>query len=344
MIPIAKLKESRYQTRDAAFSDKDDLENLASSIRSAGLLQLPIVRRDADDLECFEIISGHRRVHAVSKFLGWEEVKCAVYEGLDELEAFRLGLTENIQRANLSPYEEGVAYLLCKNLFGFSDEELAHQLNKSRQTITSKRELAVAANKYLNYLDGSTSNRFLRNFAVGHQEILRKLKDPQKIAYALKMVSRGASVRNIQRFVELFATEEESNDRPAEQYDRPIAKMHTETYAAKILLKKLHRLKEEIPKRLEPTLIELEEMIGTFVSDYEIFHETIESALTTTSSDDRRFKPFICPNCREELNAVRSFDQEHNLVLFILAGKDEQFETAKTILAFRGRIETRRDR
>lgn len=45
--------------------------------------------------------------------------------------------------------------------------------------------------------------------------------------------------------------------------------MHTETHTAKILLKRLHRLKEEVPKQLEPTLIEFEEMMETFVSDYE---------------------------------------------------------------------------
>lgn len=203
-IAVSLLRQSRYQVRDQAFEDRYALQDLASSIKAAGLLELPRVRRCTDNPDCFELISGHRRVRAVSRHLGWKEIKCIVCEDLDETNAFRLGMAENVHRNNLSAYEEGIAYLLCQKLFGLSDERLVELFNRSRITIVMRRELASAANGYLKLVPPSERNTFLRNFSLGHRDILRKLQNNEEIARVIEMVARGVSARNVQRYVDVM--------------------------------------------------------------------------------------------------------------------------------------------
>lgn len=200
-IPISFLRQSRYQVRDEAFESLEELKELADSIKALGLLEPPVVRCDSDVPGYFEIISGHRRVKAVSEYLGWKTIKCIVRDQIEEIDAFRLSLAENIHRNNLSAYEEGIAYLISQKLFGFSIDKLSEMLSKSRSTISLHREIASEANHFMRFVPNSQKNLFLKHFKLAHRDLLRNLKDESAIAHATQMIARGSSPRNLLRFI-----------------------------------------------------------------------------------------------------------------------------------------------
>ena len=262
LIPIGFLKPSRYQVRDSAFFSKEDLENLASSIRSIGLIELPKVRQSPEDPEYYEIISGHRRIRAASEILGWSEINCEVYdhEDCDESLIFQLCLEENIQRHNLSPYEEGIAFLLSEKMFGFSQDQVSVRFHQSRSTVQSRRQLAISANSYLKYAEPAYANAFLRHVSLGHIACLSKL-DTSIIKYALKMIARGATPRHIERFKNIFGKANRDHNDPARDNQvancegsikvrRQVSKTTVEN-----LIQNLDKLKDDSPYQACPRLI-----------------------------------------------------------------------------------------
>jgi ParB/RepB/Spo0J family partition protein len=311
LLSIDRLKSSRYQTRDLAFDNLEELENLANSIRTVGLLERPRVRKDPDDPESFEIISGHRRISAVSKFLGWKEIECQLYDELDEFDSFRLNLTENVQRHDLSPYEEGTAYLLCQKLFGLSDDEIAKMLQKSRQVVANRRELAVAANGYLKYADSSFANAFLRNFSSGHKEILKELSDPRMIRQGVKMIARGGSVRQIRRFVELFGFKD--HEQRTRNHRQGTVCTRQELRSIQEVLSLFEHLREELPKEYIDRVGSLEDRI------LDSLLVCRADSANSNPFDDHRFS---CPSCREIFGIERRIVPEQDEVLFIISPKN----------------------
>ena len=134
-LKLSLIRPSENQPRQ----DKDkSIEYLAESIQKEGLLQPIIVtKRDGG----YEIIAGERRYRAI-KSLGWTEAECKILDR-DEKESYRLAVIENLQRENLSPYEEADALLEMKRIFGYTDVELAEIFNKSRSYLTEIRSIST---------------------------------------------------------------------------------------------------------------------------------------------------------------------------------------------------------
>ena len=324
-IPVSLLKTSRYQTRNAAFNDLEELENLANSIKNIGLLDPPRVRKHPEDTNCFEIISGHRRIHAVSKFLGWKEIECEIVENADEFDVLRLNVTENIQRCNLSPYEEGVAFLLCEKLFGFSDEEIAIRLHKSRQTVRSRQELAKAADRYLKYADSSTPNAFLRHFTTGHVEILSKVENANVIKHMVTMIARGGSVRHLRRFVELFA-KENCNEKVAPDYQPNIPSKHRpKVTPVEEVLSLFEELKAEVPEKLIGRLKCLQDRY--LDADLGVYRLSSDSNFSGTHK-------FKCRSCEESYDVERKLIPEEDKVLFIISPKNPHARLKEVIFPY----------
>lgn len=308
ILSISLLKSSRYQTRDAAFYSYEELQNLANSIKTIGLLELPRVRKDPDDPVCYEIISGHRRIQAVSKFLGWKKIRCEIYEKIDEFYAFRLNIAENLQRYDLSAYEEGVAYLLCHRLFGFSDEEIARQLHKSRQTVSTKRELAIAANQYVKYVEPPHANSFLRHFSLGHKEILSKLVTEQTTKQAVNMIARGASVRHLQRFIDLFTDESHVTHAEINRSTNTIGADNSLSPVEEVL-SLFEQMKKEVPKKFVSRLNNLQEKYLTAgLGTYRV----------SEGSEISENRIFNCPTCKEAFEVNRRLIPEKDRVLFTI--------------------------
>ncbi|GEM_PF-6964998 len=108
-IEIEKIEPDPEQPRTEF--DLDGLQELTNSIKSIGLLQ-PITVRSVNGHGKFQIIAGERRWRSMIE-LGWKEAPAIVVDGLTEIEAVKLQLSENITRRNLNPVEEARAYQRC---------------------------------------------------------------------------------------------------------------------------------------------------------------------------------------------------------------------------------------
>jgi ParB family chromosome partitioning protein len=133
-IPIENIRPNPYQPRKVF--DAKKIEELAQSIRTYGLLQPIIVRKDMDK---FQLIAGERRFIAC-KSLGWTSIPALIREMSDSAMA-TIALIENLQRENLSYLEEAEGYQKLLDEFNLTQEVLAQRLGKSQSTIANKIRL-----------------------------------------------------------------------------------------------------------------------------------------------------------------------------------------------------------
>ena len=134
MLELASLRPNKSQPR-IEFNDAA-IKSLAESIRENGILQPICVRRNG---ALFEIISGERRVRA-AKLIGLQDVPCIIMSVDDEQSAV-LALIENIQRKDLSYFEEALAIEKLITVYGLTQESAAERLGKAQSTVANKLRL-----------------------------------------------------------------------------------------------------------------------------------------------------------------------------------------------------------
>lgn len=128
-IPIHQIVPNRFQPRTVF--DDEKIEELARTIHTHGIIQ-PIVIREYEQ-DKFEIIAGERRWRAMKK-LGWEEAP-AIIKNLSDTETASVALIENLQREELSPIEEAIAYGKLLELHNLTQEALAQRLGKGNRLL-----------------------------------------------------------------------------------------------------------------------------------------------------------------------------------------------------------------
>ena len=128
MIPIAMIEANPDQPRTSL----GNIEELASSIREKGVLEPILVRAVGPNR--YQIISGERRFRAAS-LAGLDEIP-AIELDVDDKEQLEIALIENIQRKDLTPFEEAEGFYVLQQKFGYTHEKIAHVIGKSRTTIT----------------------------------------------------------------------------------------------------------------------------------------------------------------------------------------------------------------
>ncbi len=126
---IEELQPNRYQPRKN-FNDENQ-KQLIASIKSSGIIQ-PIIVRKVD--KGYEIIAGERRWRA-AQAAGLKDVPIVIREATD-MEAAEMSLIENIQREELNPLEEAAAYVTLIEKFNLSQEEISSRVGKDRSTIS----------------------------------------------------------------------------------------------------------------------------------------------------------------------------------------------------------------
>ncbi|MBE6616090.1 MAG: ParB/RepB/Spo0J family partition protein [Ruminococcaceae bacterium] len=170
--------------------EPEALAQLADSIAANGVLQPILVRQTG---ERYEIIAGERRFRG-ARLAGLTEIPALVLEA-DDLAAARYALIENLQREDLNPYEEAVAYDRLMEEFGLSQEEIAGQLGKSRSAVANALRLLDLPEEVVKMLvDGVLT--------AGHGRTLLGLKDRNQIVpLAKRCVSRNLSVREMEQVV-----------------------------------------------------------------------------------------------------------------------------------------------
>jgi ParB family chromosome partitioning protein len=187
------------------FADAE-LDELASSIRSKGLIQPVVVRRVLDQPTHFEIVAGERRWRAAQR-AGLSEIPIVVVE-VDDRTSLELAVIENVQRSDLNPIEEATGYHNLIEEFHYTQAELAQSLGKSRSHIANTiRLLKLPDDVQARLVDGSLS--------AGHGRALLGLADPS--AAASRMVTHGLTVREAEEMAQHEARGHRSTSAPEAQ-------------------------------------------------------------------------------------------------------------------------------
>lgn len=188
LVNINKVEPNRDQPRKKF--DEDALQELAESIKQYGLLQ-PILVQQREDY--FEIIAGERRWRA-AKIAGLKEVP-VIIKNLTEQEIVEISLIENIQRENLNPIEEAMAYKRLLTEFDLKHDELAERVSKNRTTITNSMRLL----KLCDDVQQMVVNEMI---SPGHARALLAIEDPdQQYEAACKIFDEKLSVRDTEKLV-----------------------------------------------------------------------------------------------------------------------------------------------
>lgn len=188
LVKITMVEPNREQPRKTF--DEESLNELAESIKQFGLLQ-PILVQDRKDY--YEIIAGERRWRA-AKIAGLKEVP-VIIKNLTEQEIVEISLIENIQRENLNPIEEALAYKKLLNEFHLKQEEVAERVSKSRTAVTNSMRLLKLAEEVQKMV-------VKEEITTGHARALLGIEDEeQQISTAKKIVDEKLSVRDIEKLV-----------------------------------------------------------------------------------------------------------------------------------------------
>jgi ParB family chromosome partitioning protein len=188
MVKINQIEPNRNQPRTNF--DEDALQELADSILQYGVIQ-PIVVNKKDDY--YEIIAGERRWRA-SKIAGLKEVPVIIKE-FSAQEVMEVALIENIQREDLNPIEEALAYQRLINDYNLKQDEIADKVSKSRA--------AVANSLRLLKLDERVQKMLIDDMiSSGHARTLIGIQNGDKqYALAMKVFDEKLSVRDIEKLI-----------------------------------------------------------------------------------------------------------------------------------------------
>ena len=188
IVKITKVEPNREQPRKNF--DEDALQELADSIKQFGLLQ-PILVQDKKDH--YEIIAGERRWRA-AKLAGLKEVP-VIIKNYTEQEIVEISLIENIQREDLNPIEEALAYKRLLTEFNLKQDEVAERVSKSRTAVTNSVRLLKLNEKVQQMLvDGMIT--------TGHARALLAIEDPElQYTIAQKVFDEKLNVRDIEKLV-----------------------------------------------------------------------------------------------------------------------------------------------
>jgi ParB family transcriptional regulator, chromosome partitioning protein len=203
-VDIDAVIPNRYQPR--AQVDESRLQELAASIKANGIIQPIVVRRVGDR---FHIIAGERRWRA-ARLAGLTRVPVAVKDVADgsEHSLLEMALIENIQRENLNPIEEALAYRRLADEFHMTQEAIASSVGKDRATVANMVRL-------LKLPDEVRTDVASERLTMGHARALLALADEaDQRRVARDVIARGLSVRETESAVKKIVDGAPAHERP----------------------------------------------------------------------------------------------------------------------------------
>lgn len=193
MMKISMIEPNREQPRKKF--DEDALQELSESIKQYGILQ-PLLVSDKKDY--YEIVAGERRWRA-AKMAGLKEVPVVVKK-FSTQEIVEISLIENIQREDLNPVEEAMAYKRLIDEFHLKQDEIAERVSKSRTAVTNSMRLLK--------LDSRVQQMMVDEMiSAGHARAILAISDPeQQYNAAMKVFDEKLSVRETEKLVKSILT------------------------------------------------------------------------------------------------------------------------------------------
>ena len=230
LIPIIEIEPNRSQPRTRF--DEDALQELADSIKQYGIIE-PIVVQKRDKF--YEIIAGERRWRA-ARIAGLKEVPVVVKD-YSEDDIFTIALIENIQREDLNPIEEAVAYQKLIQELKLKQDEVAEKVSKSRTAITNSMRLLK--------LDQRVQQMLIDEMITeGHGRALIPISDSEEqFTLAMKVFDEKLSVRETEKLIKkIQEAKQEKPEEPATKSDdfiyREIEERLKKSLGTKVEIKK----------------------------------------------------------------------------------------------------------
>lgn len=191
-LPIEQLQPGKYQPRKDM--SPEALEELASSIKTQGIIQPIVVRPISEGL--YEIIAGERRWRA-SQIAEVDIVPCIIKDVPDEA-AVAIALIENIQREDLNAMEEAIALQRLQDEFELTHQEVADAVGKSRTSVTNYLRLNKLEQDVKTLMEHG-------DLEFGHAKVLLGLAGDEQILAARKVVAKDLTVRETEKLVNTIA-------------------------------------------------------------------------------------------------------------------------------------------
>ena len=199
MIPLGEIEPNPFQPRQTF--DREELDGLAASIKTLGLISPITVRRIAADK--YQIISGERRFRAC-QMAGLTEIPAYVREA-DDQGMLEMAIVENIQRANLDPIEVALSYQRLMDECNLTQEAMAERLGKSRSSVANQLRLLKLPVKVQHDLK-------VGQISVGHAKVLLGVEDPDmQVKLCDLVIKNGLNVRQLEQKVAALAAAGASN-------------------------------------------------------------------------------------------------------------------------------------
>ena len=188
MVNITKVEPNRTQPRKNF--DEDALQELSDSIKQFGIIQ-PLIVQDRKDH--YEIIAGERRWRAAKK-AGLKEVPVIIKNYTDQ-EIVEISIIENIQREDLNPIEEALAYKRLLEEFNLKQDQVAERVSKSRTAVTNSMRLLKLCDKVQQMIIDEM-------ITTGHARAILSIEDPEEqYNLAQKIFDEKLSVREVEKLM-----------------------------------------------------------------------------------------------------------------------------------------------
>jgi ParB family transcriptional regulator, chromosome partitioning protein len=241
MIPVEQIRPNPDQPRKAI----GDLRELTDSVREKGVLE-PLLVRFVPREDCYYLISGERRYHA-ARAAGLREVPC-IEKTADDAETLEIGLIENIQRKDLTPFEEADGLHRLATQFEYTHEDVARKIGRARSSVTETLSLR-------NIPDG-LRRKCIEQGIVSKSLLLQIARQPteKKMVEMLRRILQGGLTRD-------EARRERREEQSGPQRPQPFIfqfEPESETFKFRIQFKKSHVSRDELIHTLRDILAQLE--------------------------------------------------------------------------------------
>lgn len=253
-IPLSEIRSNPYQPRKNF--NEETIKELASSIKEHGIIEPIIVKKS---IKGYELVAGERRCKA-AKEAGLEKIP-AIIKDFNDQEMMEVALLENIQREDLNPIEEAVAYQNIIKLSNLTQEEFAKKFGKSRSYVTNLLGL-------LSLPEETQKLVISKELSMSHARSLSKLNDDYLInTLANKVVKEGMSVRTLENLInvqELPKKQKQERDSSVSIRNSIYEKLLREKVGTKV---KISSKKIEIPYSDEQDLEQILESLGIRIEE-----------------------------------------------------------------------------
>jgi ParB family chromosome partitioning protein len=241
MIPVDQIRPNPDQPRKAL----GDLRELSESIREKGVLE-PLLVRFVLREDCYYIISGERRYHA-SRAAGLREVPC-IEKMADDAETLEIALIENIQRKDLTPFEEADGLHRLATQFEYTHEDVARKIGRARSSVTETLSLRN--------IPESLRKKCVEHGIISKSLLLQIARQPteKKMIEMMHRIMQGGLTRD-------EARRERRDEQGGPQRPRPFLfqfEPENESFKFRIQFKKSHVTRDELIVTLRAILSQLE--------------------------------------------------------------------------------------